>query len=105
MKAPPTVVEIAIEGEKTFDRLRLNEIVNDMIEHDACATAMHDAEAGQILIRATDEKHLLVLVVATLSAKARGKIVAGSPQVAYREAFSKATEADYTHKKHIGPTY
>jgi len=104
MKALPTVVEIVLESGGDIDGSRLSEIVEAMIERDARATATHDVELGQIVLRAADEKHLLALVT-VLSAKVGDKLVAGSPQVTYREAFSDATEADYTHKMHLGPTY
>lgn len=104
MPAAPTFVEIAVEPKSPFDRHVLREIVLGVIDQDARASSTEDAETGQVILRATDERHLRALVAA-VSVRIGEKIVFGSPQVAYREAFERAAKADYAHKKHVGPAY
>jgi elongation factor G len=60
-----------------------------------------DVESGQTIIKGMGELHLEIIVDRM---KREFKVDAniGAPQVAYREAISRAAQIDYTHKKQTG---
>ena len=60
-----------------------------------------DEESGQTIIKGMGELHLEI-IVDRLRREFKVDANVGSPQVAYRETITRASDIDYTHKKQTG---
>jgi elongation factor G len=101
MEFPDPVIEIAVEPKTKADQEKMGAALQRLAQEDPSFQVSSDNESGQTILKGMGELHLDVLVDRM---KREFKVDAnvGAPQVAYREAFSKLVEIDYTHKKQSG---
>ncbi len=103
MEFPEPVIEIAIEPKTKADQEKMGIALHKMANEDPSFRVSVDHESGQTILRGMGELHLDIKVdILRRTYKVDASI--GAPQVAYREAISKAVEIDYTHKKQSGGT-
>jgi elongation factor G len=95
------LVELAIEPLSRADAGRLDGALRVLVAEDAGFAVSQDRETAQIVIKGQSEQHL-ERIVDRLSRAFGVAIVAGAPQVAYRETPGRRAEIDYTHKKQSG---
>ncbi len=101
MDFPDPVIEIAVEPKTKADQEKMGAALQRLAQEDPSFRVSTDHESGQTILKGMGELHLDVLVDRM---KREFKVDAnvGAPQVAYREAFSKLVDIDYTHKKQSG---
>ncbi|MDP6708821.1 MAG: elongation factor G [Alphaproteobacteria bacterium] len=101
MEFPEPVIEIAVEPKTKNDQEKMATALARLAAEDPSFRVASDAESGQTIIKGMGELHLEIIVDRM---KREFKVDAniGAPQVAYREAISRAAEIDYTHKKQTG---
>ena len=101
MEFPEPVIEIKVEPKTKADQEKMGLALARLAAEDPSFRVKTDEESGETLIAGMGELHLDILVDRM---KREFKVEAniGAPQVAYREAITRAVEHDYTHKKQSG---
>jgi elongation factor G len=90
---PETVISMAIEPQSTADRDKLIATLQMLGRSDPTFEYRTDAETGQMLISGMGELHLEV-ICHRLERDFHIPVRIGKPRVAYREAITKAAEAE-----------
>jgi len=90
---PETVISMAIEPRSTADRDKLIATLQMLSRSDPTFDYRTDAETGQMLVSGMGELHLEV-ICHRLERDFRIPVRIGKPRVAYREAITKAAEAE-----------
>jgi len=101
MDFPEPVIEIAVEPKSKADQEKMSMALARLAREDPSFSVSSDNESGQTIIRGMGELHLDI-IVDRMKREFKVEANIGAPQVAYREAITKATEIDYTHKKQSG---
>ena len=101
IKFPEPVVQIAVEPKTKADEEKMSLALARLAEEDPTFRVHTDQESGQTLISGMGELHLEVIVDRMLR---EFKVAAnvGRPQVAYREAISKAVQAEGRYIRQTG---
>jgi len=98
---PVPVISVSIEPTNTKDRDALGEALRRLERQDPTFKHYHDAETGQTLISGMGELHLEVLGH-KLERDFKIPIAMGRPRVAYREAITRAAEAEGSFVRQTG---
>ena len=95
------VISIAVEPKSKDDQEKMSTALGRLAREDPTFRVSSDHESGQTIISGMGELHLEVLIDRL---KREFKVVAniGEPQVAYREAITKAVEVEGKHVKQTG---
>jgi elongation factor G len=93
IKFPEPVISIAIEPKSKADQDKMGEGLQKLAEEDPTFKVRFEEETGQTLISGMGELHLEVIVDRLLREFSVNANV-GRPQVAYREAMTKAAKAE-----------
>jgi len=101
MEFPEPVIEIAVEPKSKADQEKMGLALNRLAAEDPSFRVKTDEESGQTIIAGMGELHLDI-IVDRMRREFKVEANIGQPQVAYREAISRKTEHDYTHKKQSG---
>lgn len=101
MEFPDPVIDLAIEPKTKSDQERLSMSLSRLLKEDPSLRVKVNEESGQTIISGMGELHLEI-IVDRMKREFKVEANVGAPQVAYREAFSKEVEIDYTHKKQSG---
>jgi elongation factor G len=90
---PETVISLAIEPESSADRDRLHDVLRMLARSDPTFECRVSQETGQTLISGMGELHLEV-ICHRIERDFGVKVKVGRPRVAYREAITRAAEAE-----------
>ena len=101
MEFPEPVIELAIEPKTKAGQGKMGEALAKLAEEDPTFRAHTNAETGQTIIAGMGELHLDIIVDRLLR-EFKVEANVGAPQVAYKEAFTKAVEVDYKYAKQSG---
>ena len=101
MEFPEPVIELAIEPKSKDGQAKMGEALSKLAEEDPTFRAHTDQETGQTIIAGMGELHLEVIVDRLLR-EFKVEANVGAPQVAYKEAFTKAVEVDSKYAKQSG---
>ena len=101
MEFPEPVIELAIEPKTKASQGKLGESLAKLAEEDPTFRAHTDQETGQTIIAGMGELHLEIIVDRLLR-EFKVEANVGAPQVAYKEAFTKAVEVDSKYAKQSG---
>ena len=101
MEFPEPVIELAIEPKTKAGQGKLGEALAKLAEEDPTFRAHTDQETGQTIIAGMGELHLEIIVDRLLR-EFHVEANVGAPQVAYKEAFTKAVEVDSKYAKQSG---
>ena len=101
MHFPEPVLSVAIEPKTTADQEKLSEALVKLSDEDPTFQVRTDEETGQTLIAGMGELHLEILVDRMMR-EFRVAANVGRPQVAYKEAFGKAVDAEGKFIKQSG---
>ncbi|SCA55302.1 protein chain elongation factor EF-G, GTP-binding [Candidatus Terasakiella magnetica] len=101
MEFPEPVIEVAVEPKTKADQEKMGIALARLAAEDPSFRVKTDHETAQTIIAGMGELHLDILVD-RMKREFKVEANVGAPQVAYREAFGKEVEIDYTHKKQSG---
>ncbi len=101
MEFPEPVIELAIEPKTKAGQGKMGESLAKLAEEDPTFRAHTNAETGQTIIAGMGELHLDIIVDRLLR-EFKVEANVGAPQVAYKEAFTKAVEVDSKYAKQSG---
>ena len=101
MEFPEPVIELAIEPKTKAGQGKLGESLAKLAEEDPTFRAHTNQETGQTIIAGMGELHLEIIVDRLLR-EFHVEANVGAPQVAYKEAFTKAVEVDSKYAKQSG---
>ena len=101
MEFPEPVIELAIEPKTKASQGKLGESLAKLAEEDPTFRAHTDQDTGQTIIAGMGELHLEIIVDRLLR-EFKVEANVGAPQVAYKEAFTKAVDVDSKYAKQSG---
>ena len=101
MVFPEPVIGYAIEPKKQADVDKLGMAIAKLVEEDPTLRVNTDQETGQTILRGMGELHLEI-IIDRLKREFKVEINQGAPQVAYKEALTKAIEHKEVYKKQTG---
>ena len=101
MEFPEPVIELAIEPKTKDAQGKMGEALAKLAEEDPTFKAHTDQETGQTIIAGMGELHLEIIVDRLLR-EFKVEANVGAPQVAYKEALSKAVDVDSKYAKQSG---
>jgi len=101
MEFPEPVIELAIEPKTKAGQGKMGEALAKLAEEDPTFRAHTNAETGQTIIAGMGELHLEIIVDRLLR-EFKVEANVGAPQVAYKEAFTKAVDVDSKYAKQSG---
>ena len=101
MEFPEPVIDIAIEPKTKAGQDKMGEALAKLAEEDPTFRAYTNKETGQTIIAGMGELHLEIIVDRLLR-EFHVEANVGAPQVAYKEAFTKAVEVDSKYAKQSG---
>ena len=101
MEFPEPVIELAIEPKTKAGQGKMGEALAQLAEEDPTFRAHTNQETGQTIIAGMGELHLEIIVDRLLR-EFKVEANVGAPQVAYKEAFTKAVEVDSKYAKQSG---
>ena len=101
MEFPDPVIELAIEPKTKAGQGKMAEALAKLAEEDPTFRAHTNQETGQTIIAGMGELHLEIIVDRLLR-EFHVEANVGAPQVAYKEAFTKAVEVDSKYAKQSG---
>ncbi len=101
MEFPDPVIELAIEPKTKAGQQKLDEALQKLAEEDPTFRAHTNSETGQTIIAGMGELHLDIIVDRLLR-EYKVEANVGAPQVAYREALTKACDVESKYAKQSG---
>ena len=101
MEFPEPVIQLAIEPKTKAGQGKMGEALAKLAEEDPTFRAHTNQETGQTIIAGMGELHLEIIVDRLLR-EFHVEANVGAPQVAYKEAFTKAVEVDSKYAKQSG---
>jgi len=101
MEFPEPVIELAIEPKTKAGQGKMGEALAKLAEEDPTFRAHTNPETGQTIIAGMGELHLEIIVDRLLR-EFKVEANVGAPQVAYKEAITKAVEVDSKYAKQSG---
>uniref|UniRef100_A0A7S1N1I8 Elongation factor G, mitochondrial n=1 Tax=Eutreptiella gymnastica TaxID=73025 RepID=A0A7S1N1I8_9EUGL len=101
MDFPEPVISVAVEPLTKGDQQKMSDAIVRLAQEDPSFRFKRDEESGQTVISGMGELHLEI-IVDRMKREFKVGCQVGAPQVAYREAITKAATVDYTHKKQSG---
>ena len=101
MEFPEPVIELAIEPKTKAGQQKMGEALAKLAEEDPTFRQHTDQETGQTIIAGMGELHLEIIVDRLLR-EFKVEANVGAPQVAYKEAITKAVVVDSKYAKQSG---
>ncbi|MBF1000560.1 MAG: elongation factor G [Lachnospiraceae bacterium] len=101
MEFPEPVIELAIEPKTKAGQQKLGEALGKLAEEDPTFRAHTNEETGQTIIAGMGELHLDIIVDRLLR-EFKVEANVGAPQVAYKEAFTKAVDVESKYARQSG---
>jgi elongation factor G len=98
---PDPVMSIAVEPKTKADIEKMSMGLQALAKEDPSFRVSVDQESGQTILSGVGELHLEILVDRLLR-EFKVDVSVGEPRIAYREAFRRPVEEEYTHKKQSG---
>ncbi len=101
MEFPDPVIQMAVEPKTKADQEKMAEALQKLSEEDPSFHAETNSETGQTLISGMGELHLDIMVD-RMRREFNDDVNVGTPQVAYREAFTKTVQAQGKYIRQSG---
>jgi len=101
MVFPDPVISMAISPKDKAASEKMGVALGKMVAEDPSFHVNTDEESGETILRGMGELHLDIKI--DILKRTHGvEVIAGAPQVAYRETITQRVEDTYTHKKQSG---
>jgi elongation factor G len=101
MHVPDSVISLAVSPKDKTSTQNFSKALNRFTKEDPTFRVHRDEESAQTIISGMGELHLEIYIE-RMKREYGTEVIAGKPQVAYREAMSAKSEFTYTHKKQTG---
>merc|ERR1719484_35486 len=101
MDFPEPVIKVSVEPKTKADQDKMTMALVKLAAEDPSFRFSRDEDSGQTVIEGMGELHLEI-ICDRMKREFNVECTIGPPQVAYREAITKAATIDYTHKKQSG---
>ena len=101
MDFPEPVIKVSVEPKTKADQEKMTMALVKLAAEDPSFRFSRDEDSGQTVIEGMGELHLEI-ICDRMKREFNVECTIGPPQVAYREAITKAATIDYTHKKQSG---
>lgn len=98
---PQPVHSVAVSASSKKEEDKLNESIQRSAEQDLTFQVSYDQETKETVISGMGELHIN-MILDRIREKQKIEIQTKVPKVAYRETITKASNAEYTHKKQSG---
>ena len=101
MFVPDAVISLAVAPKERAGQANFSKALNRFTKEDPTFRVHRDEESAQTIISGMGELHLEIYIE-RMKREYACEVVAGKPQVAYRETITQRGEFAYTHKKQTG---
>ena len=101
MFIPAAVISLAVQPKDRAGEQNFSKALNRFTKEDPTFRVHQDEESAQTIISGMGELHLEIYME-RMKREYGCEVVAGRPQVAYREAVTERGEFNYTHRKQTG---
>jgi elongation factor G len=101
MHVPAAVISLAVAPKDRAAEANFSKALNRFTKEDPTFRVHQDEESQQTIISGMGELHLDIYME-RMRREYNCDVVAGKPQVAYRETITRHAEINYTHKKQTG---
>ncbi|MCL2723981.1 MAG: elongation factor G [Polyangiaceae bacterium] len=101
MHVPAAVISLAVAPKDRATEVNFSKALNRFTKEDPTFRVHQDEESQQTIISGMGELHLDIYME-RMRREYNCDVIAGKPQVAYRETISRRAEIAYTHKKQTG---
>ena len=101
MHVPDSVISLAVSPKDKTNTQNFSKGLNRFTKEDPTFRVHRDEESAQTIISGMGELHLEIYIE-RMRREYATEVIAGKPQVAYREALNLKSEFSYTHKKQTG---
>ena len=101
MHVPAAVISLAVAPKDRSTEVNFSKALNRFTKEDPTFRVHQDEESQQTIISGMGELHLDIYME-RMKREYNCAVIAGQPQVAYRESITKRAEIAYTHKKQTG---
>src|SRR6187399_415832 len=101
MHVPPPVISLAVAPKDRTSEANFSKALNRFTKEDPTFRVHQDEESQQTIISGMGELHLDIYME-RMRREYNCDVIAGKPQVAYRESITRRSEINYTHKKQTG---
>jgi elongation factor G len=101
MHVPEAVINLAVAPKTKEGTANFSKALQKFRKEDPTFRVSRDEESNETIIAGMGELHLEIYIE-RMKREFACEVIAGKPQVAYRETINAAAEFDYTHKKQTG---
>jgi elongation factor G len=101
MHVPAAVISLAVAPKDRNSEANFSKALNRFTKEDPTFRVHQDEESQQTIISGMGELHLDIYME-RMRREYNCDVIAGKPQVAYRETISQRSDIAYTHKKQTG---
>jgi elongation factor G len=101
MHVPAAVISLAAAPKDRASESNFSKALNRFTKEDPTFRVHQDEESQQTIISGMGELHLDIYIE-RMKREYNCDVIAGKPQVAYRETITRRSEINYTHKKQTG---
>ncbi|HEY1905682.1 MAG TPA: elongation factor G, partial [Myxococcaceae bacterium] len=101
MHVPDAVIDLAVAPKERTGLANFSKALNRFTREDPTFRVHRDEESAQTIISGMGELHLEIYIE-RMKREYNCEVVAGKPQVAYRETITQRGDFAYTHKKQTG---
>jgi elongation factor G len=101
MFVPNAVISLAVRPKDKASADNFTKALNKFRKEDPTFRVHRDEESAETIVSGMGELHLDVYME-RMKREFKCEVIAGAPQVAYRETIGRKADFDYTHKKQTG---
>jgi elongation factor G len=101
MFIPAAVISLAVAPKDKAAQTNFSKALNRFTKEDPTFRVHRDEESAQTIISGMGELHLEIYIE-RIKREYNCEVIAGKPQVAFRETITQKGEFNYTHKKQTG---
>jgi len=101
MHVPAAVISLAVAPKDRANETNFSKALNRFTKEDPTFRVHQDEESQQTIISGMGELHLDIYIE-RMRREYNCDVIAGKPQVAYRESITRKADINYTHKKQTG---